>query len=295
MNANITSSDPKVGSVTPSALTLAGGDSSVTATFTPVGVGSTALKVNIPTGFAPPPMPTGTVMVTVDLPTIVVSGEVTLGKDLQFDGSLVLTEPAPESGLDVTLISEDPRKLILSNSADQTGSGSIVIHVPAGAMRNTYYLQGLADTGTVSYTASAPGYRNRVAPVTLAPSGVLLGYSGYGFGSRSFDFPPFTVLLSDHKPIHLALWTVFLSPSTSRGEDRNSERLRPGVSVTVNLKSSNPTVATVISPVTLTSASENFLTEFTPLGVGEVTISLVTPSGFTTPSNATSVIARVKE
>src|SRR5271166_5655463 len=75
VNANITSSDPKVGSVTPSALTLAGGDSSASTTFDPVGVGSTALKVNVPTGFAPPPTPTGTVTVTVDLPTIVVAGE----------------------------------------------------------------------------------------------------------------------------------------------------------------------------------------------------------------------------
>jgi hypothetical protein len=183
----------------------------------------------------------------------------------------------------------------LSHSADETGSGSIAIHVPAGATSASYYLQGLADSETVSYTGTAPGYRSRVAPVFLAPSAVLIGYSAYGFGSRSFKFPPFTVSLSDRKAVYVALWTAYLDPTTRRGEDRTTEKLRPGVALTVDLKSSNPSVAKVASPVTMTGASDHFVTEFTALSVGQAVISVVTPSGFATPANASSVTALVKE
>jgi hypothetical protein len=294
VTANITNSDPKVGRLSSSSLTLSGGEISASTAFTPAGVGSTTLAIMVPAGFTPPPQ-MAAVTAIVDLPGIGLLGEVTLGKDLQLPATLLLTEPAPAQGLDVTLTSGDPLRLILSKSGEQAGAGSIVLHVPAGGMRVSYFLQGLADSGTVSYTGTAPGYRNRVAPVSLAPSGILLGYSAYGFGSRSFNFPPVIVSISERKPVQLTLWSAFLVPGTLHGEDSTTEKLRPGVTVTVHLKSSNPNVANVSSPVTMTGASDNFLTDFTPLSEGQTVISIVTPAGFATPSNAMSVTAIVKK
>src|SRR5271165_3497948 len=120
------------------------------------------------------------VAVTVQLPGLGLTGEINVGKDLQTSGVVLLGEASPAGGLDVTLTSDDPKKLVLSASQNQLGSRSITLHIPAGELKAPFYIQGLVDSGDVSYAGSAPGYRTRIAPVTLAPSGVLVVYSPYG-------------------------------------------------------------------------------------------------------------------
>jgi hypothetical protein len=297
---NITSSDPKIGAVTPSHFTLAGGEASGTVEFKPAGPGDTSLAVEPPPGFRVPTK-MASVTVTVQLPGIGLTGEITVGKDLQVPGTVLLGEAAPAGGLDVTLTSDDANKLVLSSSDDKVGSKSITIHVAQGEVRAPYYIQGLAAAGAVSYTGSAPGYRSRNAPVTMAPSGILVVYSSYGppdeaeFLRKKLtrDPRPFTISLSENRPAHITLWPAYLDPETKRGADMTAQRLRPGVSTIVTLKNSSPGVGTIASLVTIKDGAEFAMTEFVPASVGQTVISIETPAGFTTPSNATTVTANV--
>lgn len=302
LKLSILSSDPKVGVIPEAELTLPSGDSSMFAEFRPKGsVGTTSLTVKMPAGFSQPKQ-YGVVKAMVELPGMGLTGDINLGKDLQVPSFILLGEAAPAKGLDVTLTSSDPKAMVLSASVDKLGSGSVTIHVPAGEMRIPYFIQGLADSGTINHTASAPGYRDRVAPVYMAPSGVMVVYSPYGppdeaeflRAKATRDPRAFTVSLKEPSKTHLTLWTVYLDPKTRRGADITAQRLRPGVVATVNLSSTDPTIAKIESKITLTGPSEWAMTEFVPLRAGQTTISVDTPAGFTTPSNAITVTATVK-
>src|SRR4029077_20161652 len=111
--------------------------------------------------------------VVVDPPGLAVSDRVVIGHNLEIGGVLSLGEPAPEGGLDVILETSGP-DLLVADSATAVGSHKVNLHVPAGNVSTRYFLQALADSGTIKYGASASGYRSGSGTVTLAPSGVLL-------------------------------------------------------------------------------------------------------------------------
>src|SRR5205814_1314506 len=86
-----------------------------------------------------------------------------------------LDTEAPSGGLLITLTSDDPSRLLLSPGPDAAGSASISVKV--GAQRRVsseFYVQGLANSGAVTYTASADGYGKATGTVTLARSGIVI-------------------------------------------------------------------------------------------------------------------------
>lgn len=75
-----------------------------------------------------------------------------------------------------------------------------------------------------------------------------------------------------------------------------AQPLRPGISVPVELSTSDPTVGKLEPPVVKVDSSRtHFLVNFRPLKPGQTNVTVNTPPGFLTPSNATSVTATVKE
>jgi hypothetical protein len=105
----------------------------------------------------------------------------------------------------------------------------------------------------------------------------------------------FQVNLSNRKSVSLGVYMLQLHPISHRGADITVQALRPGVSVTVQLESSNPAVGSIFSPVTITGGSSATSAEFVPRSEGETVISVVTPPGLTPSNNATSQKAIVKE
>ncbi len=216
-SVEVGSSNPAVGAIANGPLTLVAGASKVKGVFKPAGVGETTLALKLPPGFTAR-RESASVKVIVDAPGIGITGEINIGKDLQAQGFVLLGDPAPPGGLDVRLTSEDQSRLILSKQAHEVGAGSVTIHFAPGEVRASYSIQALADSGTVNYTATAPGYRKRSVPVSLRPSGVMVVYSPYGppdeaeylrilppSGDR-----PFTASLAEQKPVPLTLWTTYL-------------------------------------------------------------------------------------
>ena len=174
VSVTLTSSNAQVGTVSPAAITFEGGTAGADIEFRPLTAGQTALSVSVPRGFSVPAQFVS-VATTVLVPGMAVTDEISIGYNLQTGGSLHLGEPAPAGGVVVTLTSSDPSKLLLSRTADQVGSDCITIAIPAGGVGGSYFIQALAGSGEVTYTATAPGFRTRTGTVTLTPSGLVMG------------------------------------------------------------------------------------------------------------------------
>lgn len=303
VDVELTSSEKKAGDFAQSKLTLAGGTPSAATEFRPAGPGSTTLTASVPKGFSPPPANYAKVVAAVSLPGISITNEVMIGQNLQIAGNVGLGEAARAGGVEVTLTSEDETQLVLSKTATEVGSKSITIRIAENGIGAQYFLQGLGKSGTVSYTAVAKGYQSRLSRVGLAPSGVVIAPKPYGPPDEAELFRKgneegargFVSHLSKKAKMPLAVWTAQLDPVTLRSADITVQPLRAGMSLKINVESSNPQVGKVVSPVVIKGGEEHGSSEFTPLGLGSTTITVVTPDGFTKSFNSTTVAAMVKE
>lgn len=297
---NVTNSNPEVGTIAASRLTIAAGSLKAVTQFAFRSAGETTLSVDVPSGFRLPAQFT-TLKATVSAPKLTVTEQVYIGANLEIRGAVLLGAPAPGNGVTVTLISTDPGRLLLSTSATTPGSKSITIAIQAGATNGPYYLQALADSSSVTYTAEAPGYGSHIGTINLAPSGVVLaGPSGP---------PDEAEILRPESPLRpggfftsvggkstaVTVFTVYLDPKTHRGADITVQPLRAGMSLTVGLKNSDPAIGTASDTVTIAGGSDEGETQFRPLAVGSTVLSVVTPEGFTAASNSTTLRAVVKQ
>lgn len=277
----VNSSIPSVGSITVSPLVFTGGEASGTTQFDPASDGNTTISIGVPTGFSTPAQ-YQSLVASVNTPGLSITDDTPIGKNLQSGGTLLLGQPAPVGGVVVTLTSLSGQ-LRLSTTETGAGSSSITLTIPSGENNAQYFLQSLGDTGTASYTASASGYQTKTASVPLYPSGVVIT-GPFGLGN------PLLASLSGG-PRVVTLFTAILNPG-SRAYLAN-QPLAGGLSLSVALNNSNPAVGTVTTPVAITGGSESGTAQFTPLSVGTTNISVVTPTGYSTPSQFTTLEARV--
>jgi len=292
VTVEVTNSDTAVGSLVSTKLTIPGGSGGAITVFKPAAVGETILSVVVPAGFSAPAK-NASIIANVTLPGLGVTDHIAIGENLEVGGAVSLGAVAGKGGLQVTLTSDDPEKLLLSAKADVKGAGTITITVPENAVTGSYFLQGLSKSGQIKYTASAPGYRSRTGTIDLAPSGLvmvgpltlpegqLLRPATEG-GARQQGF---ITSLSKGKPTRLFIHTVQLDPVTHRGADITIQALRGGMELPVDLKISDPAVGTMDAHVTIAGGMDHAITQFTPLNEGSVALSVVVPPGFTEASN----------
>jgi hypothetical protein len=294
VSVDVTSSDPSIGAVMPTQVKIPGGRDITTTEFHPKAPGSTTLAVSVPPGFVAAAQ-FARLTANILMPGLVISDHTVVGKNLQACDTVISSQPAPQDGLPVTLTS-DNSNLLLSASHTDPGSKSITLTMPAGQNRATYCFEAVGDTGVATVSASAPGFRGRTTTVTLAPSGIVMGFTGPPDEAEVFrddaaerEHGAVMDLSEGSKP--LTLYMERLTPVTHRGADITVQSLRFGKSVTVELESSNPAVGTVTSPVVLTGVQA--LAKFTALSPGKTVISVKTPDGFTSAGNSTSFVVIV--
>ena len=131
-----------------------------------------------------------------------------------------------------------------------------------------------------------------IAPSPYGPPDEAELFRKTGEGARGFISH-----LSKGKDIKvpLSVWTAQLDPITLRSADITVQPLRAGMSITVNVESSNPASGKVKSPVVIKGGTEIGHSEFVPLTKGTTFITAITPSGFTKSTNSTTVEAIVKD
>lgn len=302
LDIELKNSAPEVGTISPAKVSIAGGLPNAIAEFKPAKAGTTNLTVGTPPGFSAPPATYASVVAAVSLPGIAITDQVMIGQNLQIGGNVGLGEAAGPAGVVVTLTSDDETQLLISPSATVVGKKSITLTVPNNGVGVPYFLQALGKTGTVSYTATAKGYASRMAKVGLAPSGVVIAPKPYGppdeaelFRKGQEGARGFVSHLTKKAKMPLAVWTAQLDPVTLRSADITVQPLRAGMSLKVEVESSNPAVGSVVNNVIIKGGSEIGSTEFTPLTKGQTLISALTPAGFTKSANSSAVEAIVKD
>jgi hypothetical protein len=281
----VTSSNTNVGSIVNSPYRFNGGDvcsiytgGQVGLQFDPVGTGTTTLAVVQPSGFS-----TSSAQVTFTA-SVGVAGidlvATTVGKDLEASGVVTLQAPAPAGGVDVTLTSADPSKVILASDATTAGTSSITVNVPEGQQNFGYYSQALANSGIVQIGASATGFGNGSTTVTLVPSGFFTDSPGDSFTTSTAD-----------ADTSIRVCVAQLDPTTLNVGTYG--QMRGGITVQTPMTSSNTNIGTIVnSPIAFTGGivcDPNYGSpaglRFHPVTPGATTLSVGTPSGFSTPSN----------
>jgi hypothetical protein len=141
----------------------------------------------------------------------------------------------------------------------------------------------LGSSGTVNHNASSPGSGitdSDNAPVTLAPSGVVLAALSFLFANAGG--PPVPVMVS----------LTALNPDNSSAA--SFQPLRGGhAPVQITLSSSNPSVGSITPSVTISAGASNATAQFTPLSSGTTIVSVNPAPGFSTASNHTTLSANV--
>jgi hypothetical protein len=278
----VTSSNPAVGKVTVSRLSFDQGTTYVTTRFHPVGEGTTILTVKaeaytIPSQHA-------SLTATVKGPVLIVPAGVSVGRNLQATATVLLGQAAPTGGLSLTFTSNSDL-LLLSETATSPGSRSIAITIGAGQISASYFMQGLAESGSGTYAISAPGYISTTGSVAFAPSGVAIaGPSGFGF--------PLMVSKSGGAQ-KVTVFTVLLDAQT--GFITTPQPLAAGLSLPVSLTNSDPGVGTINSALTIPGGSESAVAEFTPLSAGTAIVSVTTSSDYTIPRNSSTLSVIVND
>ena len=295
-SVTVASSNTSVGTLSPTTLSFTGGMSSNTTTFTKGSGGTTVLSVATPAGFSAPAQDTS-VTATVASQSFSLSCDTgtTIGQNLETNCTVAIGQPAPAGGVSVLLTSNSPASLLLSTTAPAAGLTSITATIPGGGTSATFFAQSLVNSGSATYSASSSGFVSRNGTVAFAPSGVVIaGPFGLGapffFASVSGGQTPITVFTGVLNTDPASCGSVAATPCFQG----NLQALRGGIApLQVTLNSSSTAVGTIASPVSIPSGSGSAISQFTPVSPGSTTVSVVTPAGFTTSINQTTLAATV--
>ena len=207
----------------PATVTIPAGQLSVQIPVTGVAAGSATLTI---TSLG---INTVTVPITVSAaPALTPNFAGTVGMNLQVDNQSVSLGANPPSSETMTITSSSPN-VLLANLPGGPFSQSITTTIQTnGTGASGFSVQALANTGTATITASAPGYTLGTTIVTRVPSG--FAWSNGSFSTTTFSAPTtLTVLLAQLNPTTLAY--------------AGAQELRTGAtSVTVTLTSTAATV-----------------------------------------------------
>ncbi|HET7697241.1 MAG TPA: PKD domain-containing protein [Vicinamibacterales bacterium] len=298
----VASADDGVGTITVSPLSFTGNDGVKSTGFDGVAAGTVAISLSAVAGFETPSN-LQSIQATVTNSYVAFAGvtgapTALLGKNLQTPVTGSLGQPAPAGNLEITIASADPSKVLLSASPNLPGAGSVIVSVPAGSSTvPTIYAQGLDAAGTVALTATAPGYVGNPFTLTLAPS----GFAFMTIGVTGNDTQDFTTTSSSAdtllaiQPVRLEPGTLNLPPWAFSLCYNICQQVRPGITASVAVTSSNTAVGTITnSPLTFDHTVASGLSAvFDPASAGATTLTVVAPAGFSQPSSQASLVATV--
>jgi hypothetical protein len=189
--------------------------------------------------------------------------------------------------LTVNISSSDPTRVLLSPDPSVLGQGTISVSIPQGStsLLSGFYVQGLASSGTVQLTVSAPGYSSAVSTTTLTPSGFVLAAPPSNFSTSTLSQNTAITIL----PVQLNSSLAIISGVTAR--------IRGGFSVNVPITSANTNAGDIANSPSVFVGGDTVGTaaSFHPKAAGSTQISVGTPSGFSTPTTSTSVLATVTQ
>jgi|ERR1051326_533728 hypothetical protein len=204
---------------------------------------------------------------------------VTVGKNLQMNATVTLAQPAADTGLQLTVTSDDPSRLLLSTDPEQAGSAKISVKVNSKFRESReFWLQGLSDHGSATYTVTAEGMETANGVVTLAPSAIVI--------VGPFKQPTFPT--TPRGPA--AKITVASVVLNAANKVEKEQQIAGGRQVEVTIANSSPEVGKLgASKLTVAGGSSFAVTQFQATAVGNATLTPVQPAGFTAAAQYANV------
>jgi hypothetical protein len=211
--------------------------------------------------------------------------DVSIGRSLEAPSKISLADPAPDEGLDVTIRSSDPARLLISTRLDQKGTASAVIKVRPGFTESQeFWLQALDSSGAVAYTADAPHYTSAKAAANLTPSAIVIVGP---MKSPSFVTTPH----SDQTRV--TIYSVRLDSLLSNPQE---QLIAGGTSVPVVLSNSNPAAGKLgQSRIVMPAGASSVRLYFQPAAEGDAVLSPEVPEHFVASKKYATVTALVKK
>jgi hypothetical protein len=276
VNVQVTSTS--AGSLTPTSVQFNPGDESRQTVFKALNTGSATVAAATPSGFTSVSDSTNTVVVTILPGGLIMPTGLTVGRNLQVPASIQLNGVAT-ANLPLTITSDDPTLLRFSATPNGAGSGSLTINLPQDA-RGTpdFYVQVFGSSGSVGFSAQAPGFGMNTGTVNMAPSGIVF--------TNSFGGVPNPILAGaggNAVPV-----TVYAARLNGSGAWVETQALAGGQSAAVTVASGNAAVGSVNpSQVTIQGGQAFASTSFVPASAGSTNLTVsvpATPAGFATPA-----------
>jgi hypothetical protein len=249
----VTSSDPATVTVTPSQVAFTPGASqapTVTVRGEKAGTATVSLS-QLPN--EPQPSSGQQLTVTVSqgdlmLPDFTLARSFVLPVQVQLASRL----PLPQQPVTLTIQTQDTFLIGFSSSPLSTGVVTyLTVTIPAGQrVSNTFYVQGLAASGTASITVAGGVYQSITGQVTLV--------------EPAFVFKPSLLSLTQNSTT-----TATITPSIA------SATLAPGAGVVIGIATSNSTVASVApNQIVFSPGASSSTVTITSHGAGSAVLSL---------------------
>ena len=267
----VTSSDSSVGVITASPITFNGNQGNLTTAFSPQSAGTTVVTIVQPSGFSEPTANgsyASVTNVTVTAPAIYMNS-VLLGKDL-INSTSVYLEATPPSPVNVQVCSSAGTVILLSKASTDIGSNCVTFEDVSSTNVGTLYVHGI-NQGSAQLQVSAAGYNNGNTTVEVWPSGFGFWYTNYSAN------------VANGSNNDVLIGAYILYPATLNYY--SALPLRPGVEVDVNFTSSDPAVGEQSAALRFLPGSQYLNASFNAKQPGEVTLTIQTPAGFSTPNN----------
>lgn len=281
LSFRVESSAPEVGTLTPDPATIGPGQSSVTLDFRPRAEGITLLRLPVPPGFADPAA-ARTQAIPVTASRLSPARPLQVAYRMQRTASIFLNAPAVEP-LAVTITSTAPDRVALAAIGSTVAVPSVTLTIPAGANGVTFSLAGLASSGRVPLTVTAPG-------VAAASFEAVLQPAAFVFDATPAPVAPGTTFLVAVRPT--ALDPVTLAPEQSTADGPLT--LTPGQRFTLRTESSDSAIVEPRNPITVDPTTSSPAVSATARSGGFATLTLVQPEGFTEPSPRARVVVTVR-
>ncbi|MBU2181856.1 MAG: hypothetical protein KKE08_02365, partial [Gammaproteobacteria bacterium] len=257
--------------ITASPITFNGNQGDLTTAFSPLSAGTTVVTIVQPAGFSAPTANGSyapVTNVTVTAPNININAPL-LGKDL-INSTSVYLDAAPPAPVNVQVCSSAGTILLLSKESTDNGSNCVTFENVSSTNVGSLYVHGI-NQGSAQLQASATGYNNGNTTVEVWPSGFGFWYTNYSAN------------VANGSNNDVLIGAYILYPATL--DYYSYLPLRPGVEVDVSFTSSDPAIGEQSAPLNFVPGSQYLNASFNAKQPGNVSLTMQTPAGFSTPNN----------
>ncbi|MDH3496619.1 MAG: hypothetical protein OER21_07645, partial [Gemmatimonadota bacterium] len=254
--------------------------------FDPLNAGTTRVDATI-AGFIA--LPSASVTVTITAPALTLFDQ-TVGSGLQYSTSGTLGAPAP-AGTVVRVTSADPAVVLVAPNATTPGAAFIDITLSTGTSSFSYYIQGVEGaTGSAVMTASAPGYTNGTATMTVVQPALDVIFLTTTTTSLSPN-DPFQVRIGVPNAANqfMSIEQAIRAGGTAVTATVTTSNAGVGQLVTESLTGGTVTTTIAVGQARSPSSVTNGGIEFDPLTAGATTVSATIPNFIALPSASVAV------